>query len=42
MKPNIMRKTYFSKILRKNLKITVSMKANRCIIKKGGIDKYLL
>jgi len=42
MKPNIMRKTYYSKILHKKLKLTVSMKANRCIKKKGDIDKYLL
>jgi len=42
MKPNVMRKTYFSEILRRPLKIEVSMKANRCILKKGGIDNYLL
>ena len=42
MKPNTMRKTYFSKLLKRSLRIEVSMKANRCILKKGGIDQYLL
>ena len=42
MKPNIMRKSYYSELLKKNLKIWVSMKARRCIIKKGSLDNYLL
>lgn len=42
MKPNVMRKTYSSKILQQTFKIFVSMKARRCIIKKGSLDNYLL
>lgn len=42
MKPNIVRKSYYSDLLKKNFKIFVSMKARRCIIKKGSLDNYLL
>ncbi len=35
-------KTYYSKILNKNLRFVISMKAYRCIMKMGSIDNYIL
>jgi hypothetical protein len=36
-------KVYFSKLLKKNLRITMSMKAYKCITKMdGSIDNYIL
>jgi hypothetical protein len=35
-------KTFFSSILNKNLRLTLSMKAFRCIRKMESIDNYLL
>jgi len=35
-------KTYFSKILNQNLRLTLSMKAYRCILKMESIDNYIL
>ena len=42
MKPNIMRKTFFSQILGLNLRVWVSMKARRTIMKRGSFDNYIL
>ena len=42
MKPNIVRKSFHSEILNQNFRIFVSMKAKRCIAKKGSLDNYLL
>jgi len=41
MKPNIMRRTFFSQILGMNLRIWVSMKARRTIMKRGSFDNYI-
>jgi len=35
-------RVYFSKILNQNLRITMSMKAFRCIRKMGSFDNYIL
>lgn len=35
-------KTFFSSIINKNLRLTMSIKAYRCIIKMGSIDNYIL
>jgi ribosomal protein L28 len=42
MKPNVMRRSFFSEILGINLRVWVSMKARRCIMKKGSFDNYIL
>ena len=42
MKPNIVRKSYQSELLGQKFRIFVSMKAKRCIAKKGSLDNYLL
>ena len=42
MKPNVMRRTFFSQILGMNLRVWVSMKARRNIMKKGSFDNYIL
>lgn len=41
-KPNVHRKTIQSDILGKTFRIWISMKARRCIMKAGSLDKYLL
>ena len=42
MKPNVMRRQFFSQILGIHLRVWVSMKARRCIMKKGSFDNYIL
>lgn len=42
MKPNVMRRTFFSQILGMNLRVWVSMKARKTIMKKGSFDNYIL
>lgn len=42
MKPNVKNKNMKSDILGKSFKIEISMKARRCIMKAGSLDKYLL
>lgn len=42
MKPNVMRRTFFSQILGMNLRVWVSMKARKNIMKKGSFDNYIL
>ena len=42
MKPNVMNKKLRSDILNQNFKIEISMKARKCIMKAGSLDKYLL
>lgn len=42
MKPNIVRKSFHSEILDQKFRIFVSMKAKRCIAKKGSLDNYIL
>ena len=42
MKPNVMRRSFFSQILGMNLRVWVSMKARRTIMKKGSFDNYIL
>jgi ribosomal protein L28 len=41
-KPNVHRKNLQSDILGKTFRIWISMKARRCIMKAGSLDKYLL
>ena len=41
-KPNIARRTLTSTILGMSFRLWVSMKARRCIMKKGSLDNYLL
>lgn len=42
MKPNVKRKNLYSDTLQKNFRLYISMKARRCIMKAGSLDKYLL
>ena len=42
MKPNVMRRSFFSQILNMNLRVWVSMKARRTIMKKGSFDNYIM
>lgn len=42
MKPNVMRRSFFSQILGMNLRVWVSMKARKTIIKKGSFDNYIM
>ena len=42
MKPNVMRRSFFSQILGINLRIWVSMKARRTIMKRGSFDNYIM
>jgi len=42
MKPNVMRRTFFSQILGMHLRVWVSMKARRTIMKRGSFDNYIL
>ena len=42
MKPNVMRRNFFSQILGMNLRIWVSMKARRTIMKRGSFDNYIM
>ena len=43
MKPNVMTKrNLYSDILQKSFEIEITMKARRCIMKRGSLDKYLL
>lgn len=42
MKPNVMRRTFFSQLLGMNLRVWVSMKARRTIMKRGSFDNYIL
>ena len=42
MKPNTMRRTFFSQILGMQLRVWVSMKARKTIMKKGSFDNYIL
>jgi len=41
-KPNIQTKTYYSKILDREIKLRVSTKAIRCINKAGNFDTFIL
>lgn len=41
-KPNVQNQSFWSDILQKKLKFTVTTYAMRCIDKAGGIDNYLL
>ncbi|CDW76047.1 ribosomal protein l28 containing protein [Stylonychia lemnae] len=41
MKPNIKRKNLYSEALNKHFRMEISMKARKCIIKAGSLDKYL-
>jgi ribosomal protein L28 len=41
-KPNISRRNLYSETLNKNLKLWISMKARKCIMKAGSLDNYLL
>jgi ribosomal protein L28 len=41
-RPNVKSKTLFSDILGQKFKIELSMKARKCIMKAGSLDKYLL
>ena len=41
-KPNIYKKKLRSEILDQEFKIWISMKARKCIMKKGSLDNYLL
>lgn len=42
MKPNTMRRTFYSQILGINLRLWVSMKARRTIMKRGSFDNYIM
>ena len=42
MKPNLMRRTFFSQVLGMDLRLWVSMKARRTIMKRGSFDNYIL
>lgn len=42
MKPNVSRRNLHSDILGMSYRMWVSMKARRCIMKAGSLDKYLL
>jgi ribosomal protein L28 len=43
MKPNIKRRTLRSEILNYTFpRVTISMKARKCIMKAGSLDKYLI
>jgi len=42
MKPNVMRRSFFSQILNMHLRVWVSMKARKCIIKRGSFDNYIM
>ena len=41
-KPNVQRKTFFSDILEKKVKLNVTTSAIRCIDKAGGFDKFII
>ena len=41
-KPNIYKKKLRSDILRMDLKLWISMKTRKCIMKAGSLDNYLL
>lgn len=41
-KPNIFKKNLRSDILNQNFKLWISMRARKCIMKKGSLDNYLL
>lgn len=42
MKPNVKHKNLYSEALGKHFRMEVSMKARKCIIKEGSLDKYLV
>lgn len=42
MMPNVKSRTLYSEILNQSFKLEISMKARRCIMKAGSLDKYLL
>jgi len=42
MKPNIKKKNLYSETLKKHFRMYISMKARKCIIKAGSLDKYLV
>lgn len=42
MKPNVKRKNLYSETLQQSFRLHISMKARRCIMKAGSLDKYLL
>ena len=42
MKPNIMRKTFWSPLLNMRIRAWISMKARKNIMKQGSFDKYIL
>jgi hypothetical protein len=35
-------KSFYSKVLEKKLRLTLSMKAYRCVLKMGSIDNYIM
>ena len=42
LKPNVHKKTYYSEILGQKIKLPVSTKAMKCIVKAGCLDNYIL
>ena len=42
MQPNIMRKSFYSQILQQHFRLFISMKARKCIMKKGSFDNYIM
>ena len=42
MKPNVMRKYFYSDVLDTTLRVWISMKARKCIMKQGSFDNYIL
>ena len=42
MKPNTCRRWFFSDILGMRIRVWISMKARRCIMKRGSFDNYIL
>jgi len=42
MKPNVLRKTLHSEILKMDFRLWISTKARKCIMKAGSLDSYLI
>ena len=42
MKPNVTRKYFYSELLDTTLRVWISMKARKCIMKAGSFDNYIL
>ena len=41
-KPHVLKRKFYSEVLEQELKITVSVKALRCIDEAGGFDNYII